>query len=64
MTRETVAECRRQDQAMCEDLMRQYPRLGYALCSRFGVYRGYGLAREEALHQVRQTAIIATREGA
>jgi len=62
MTRETVAECRRHDQAICEDLMQEYPALGWALCSLFGVYRGYGIGRDEAYQIVRQTATPAEEQ--
>jgi hypothetical protein len=46
---ETVESCSRQEQAVCEPLVRESPRIGHALCYRYGVYRGSGITREDAL---------------
>jgi hypothetical protein len=46
---ETVESCSRQEQAVCEQLVRESPRIGPALCSLYDVYRGSGITREDAL---------------
>ena len=46
---ETAESCSRQEQAGCEQLVRDYPRIGYALCYLYSVYRGQGVIREDAL---------------